>query len=100
MLTNSILDVVIGLVFVFFVFSLAVSGINKLVRKVLNTTPKPAIDVGRQATVNVCGVPLGEAAGAELVADPVDRYMVNVGTVRCCPTRPPASWSASRSTVG
>ena len=40
MLANSILDVVIGLVFVFFVCSLAVSGINELVRKVLNTRAK------------------------------------------------------------
>jgi hypothetical protein len=37
---NSILDVVIGLVFVFFVCSLAVSGINELVRKILNTRAK------------------------------------------------------------
>jgi hypothetical protein len=40
MLNNSILDVVIGLIFVFFVFSLAVSGINELVRKMLNTRAK------------------------------------------------------------
>lgn len=37
---NSILDVVIGLVFVFFVCSLAVSGINEFVRKLLNTRAK------------------------------------------------------------
>jgi len=41
----------------------------------------PAIDVGGETTVNVCGVAVGEAAGAKLGADPVDRYMVNVGTV-------------------
>ena len=40
MSVNSILDVVIGLVFVFFVCSMAVSGINELVRKVLNTRAK------------------------------------------------------------
>ena len=40
MLANSILDVVIGLVFVFFVCSLAVSGINEFVRKILNTRAK------------------------------------------------------------
>ena len=45
------------------------------------TTPKPTMDVGGEATVNACGVAVGEAAGAELGADPVDRYMVNVGTV-------------------
>lgn len=40
MFANSILDVVIGLVFVFFVCSLAVSGINEFVRKLLNTRAK------------------------------------------------------------
>ena len=40
MFSNSILDVVIGLVFVFFVCSLAVSGINEFVRKLLNTRAK------------------------------------------------------------
>jgi hypothetical protein len=40
MLANSILDVVIGLTFVFFVCSLAVSGINEFVRKLLNTRAK------------------------------------------------------------
>jgi hypothetical protein len=37
---SSIIDVVIGLAFVFFVCSLAVSGINELVRKLLNTRAK------------------------------------------------------------
>ncbi len=37
---STILDVIIGLAFVFFVFSLLVSGINELVRKVLNTRAK------------------------------------------------------------
>ena len=49
------------------------------------TTPKPATDVGGEATVNVCGVAVGEAAGVELGADPVDRCMVNVGTVAALP---------------
>jgi hypothetical protein len=40
MFANSILDVVIGLVFVFFVCSLAVSGINEFVRTLLNTRAK------------------------------------------------------------
>lgn len=40
MFANSILDVVIGLLFVFFVCSLAVSGLNELVRKLLNTRAK------------------------------------------------------------
>lgn len=37
---STIVDVVIGLAFVFFVFSLLVSGINELVRKALNTRAK------------------------------------------------------------
>ena len=40
MFETSILDVVIGLTFVFFVCSLAVSGINEFVRKILNTRAK------------------------------------------------------------
>ena len=50
-----------------------------------NTTPKPIIDVGGEATVNACGVAVGEAAAAKLDVDPVDRYMVNVGTVAVLP---------------
>ena len=52
-------------------------------------TPKPTIDVGGEATVNACGVAVGEAAGAELGVDPVDRCMMNVGTVPVLPS--PAS---------
>ena len=48
-------------------------------------TPKPVIDAGGEATVNACGVAVGEAVGAELGADPVDRYMVNLGTVLVSP---------------
>ena len=40
MSTNTILDVIIGLLFVFFVCSLAVSGVNEFVRKLLNTRAK------------------------------------------------------------
>lgn len=40
MLNSTVFDVVIGLVFIFFVFGLLVSGINELVRKVLNTRSK------------------------------------------------------------
>ncbi len=50
-----------------------------------NTTPKPIVDVGGEATVNACGVAVGEAAAAKLGVDPVDRYMVNVGTVAVLP---------------
>ena len=37
---NTVLEVVIGLIFVFFVLSLLVSGINEVVRKILNTRSK------------------------------------------------------------
>jgi hypothetical protein len=37
---STVLDVVIGLMFIFFVFSLLVSGINEFVRKLLNTRSK------------------------------------------------------------
>ena len=43
------------------------------------------MDVGGEATVNACGVAVGEAAAAELGADPADRDMVNVGTVVVSP---------------
>ena len=48
-------------------------------------TPKPIVYVGGEATVNVCGVAVGEAAAAKLGVDPVNRYMVNVGTVPVSP---------------
>ena len=40
MSTSIILDVIIGLAFVFFVFSMLASGVNELVRKALNTRAK------------------------------------------------------------
>lgn len=40
MFASTVLDVVIGLLFIFFVFSLLVSGINESIRKVLNTRSK------------------------------------------------------------
>jgi len=39
---------------------------------------------------NACGVPGGEAAGAELDAHPVNRFMVNVGTLPESPFPPPS----------
>ena len=53
------------------------------------TTPKPAIDVGGEAIGESLRRTRGEAAGAELGADPIDRHMVNVGTVAESPS--PAS---------
>ena len=40
MFDSALIDVVIGLIFVFFVFSLLVSGMNELARKLLNTRAK------------------------------------------------------------
>jgi hypothetical protein len=41
--------------------------------------------VGGEAVGNVCGVPAAMLQGEELVADPVDRCVVNVGTVPASP---------------
>jgi hypothetical protein len=43
----------------------------------------------RRPSGKVCGVPVGEAAAAELGAHPFDRDMVNVGTVPGSPHPPP-----------
>lgn len=45
------------------------------------TTPKPVIYVGGEAIGESLRRTRGEAAGAELGAHPIDRHMVNVGTV-------------------
>jgi hypothetical protein len=45
------------------------------------STPKPGCDAGGEATVKVCGVAVGEAAGVELDAKLIDRFQVNAGTV-------------------
>ncbi len=52
-------------------------------------TPKPGTYAGGEAIGEACGVPDGEAAAAKLDVDPVDRDMVNVGTVSGSPS--PAS---------
>ncbi len=38
-----------------------------------------------EATRKACGVLVARLSGEKLVADPADRSVVNVGTVRCCP---------------
>jgi hypothetical protein len=43
---------------------------------------------GREATRKVCGVLVARLSGEKLVANPADRSMVNVGTVRWCPIPP------------
>jgi len=40
---------------------------------------------GREAMRKACGVLVARLSGEKLVADPADRSVVNVGTVRCCP---------------
>jgi hypothetical protein len=37
------------------------------------STPKPGCDVGEEATVKVCGVAVGDAAGVELDTKLIDR---------------------------
>jgi hypothetical protein len=49
------------------------------------STPKPETLTGGEATLKVCGVGDGDAAGVELGALLVERSWVNVGTV---PGRP------------
>jgi hypothetical protein len=41
---------------------------------------------GREAMRKVCGVLVARLSGEKLVADPAERSVVNVGTVRCCPS--------------
>jgi hypothetical protein len=45
----------------------------------------PERDGGVGATVKVCGVAVGDAAGVQLGASLADRYVVNVGTVDARP---------------
>jgi len=51
--------------------------------------------VGLEVTVNVCGVAVAWAAGEKLGAYPVDRFMVNVGTV----IEPPSCRSSRPATA-
>ena len=43
----------------------------------------------RRLPGKACGVPGGEAVAAKLDVDPVDRHMVNVGTISGLPSPPP-----------
>ena len=52
-------------------------------------TPKPVIDAGGEASGECLRRTRSEAAGAKLDADPIDRCMVNVGTVSGSPSPPP-----------
>jgi hypothetical protein len=52
------------------------------------STPKPGCDVGGEATVKVCGVAVGDAAGVELDTKLIDRFRVNAGTVPGCSGAP------------
>lgn len=70
MFDNSIFDVVIGLVFVFFVFSLAVSGINELVRKILNTRAKALWEAISRILNETDAAPQPESVTASLPEPP------------------------------
>mgnify|MGYP007135476640 CR=1 FL=1 len=52
-------------------------------------TPKPVIDAGQEASGESLRRTRSEAAAAELGADPINRDMVNVGTVPGLPFPPP-----------
>jgi len=53
-------------------------------------TPKPAIDAGGEATGEGLRRTRSEAAGAKLGAHPINRYMVNTGTVPGSPSPSPS----------
>ncbi len=53
------------------------------------TTPGPVMDAGQEATGEGLRRTRGEAAAAELGADPIDRHTVNTGTVPGSPYPPP-----------
>ena len=60
-----------------------------------------AVDrAGREATRKVCGVLVARLSGEKLGADPADRSVVNVGTIRCRPSRPRAGWAGPSSADG
>jgi hypothetical protein len=44
-------------------------------------TPKPAKRAGGEVMVKVCGVAIGDAAGAKLGAKLIDRFTVNTGSI-------------------
>lgn len=53
-----------------------------------NATPKPVADAGGEAMVKVCGVAMDRLSGEKLGIDPVNGYIVNVGTVPGFPLPP------------
>ena len=55
-----------------------------------STTPKPVTYAGGEVMVNGCGVAMARLSGEKLGTDPVNGYIVNVGTVPGLPS-PPAN---------
>jgi len=53
-----------------------------------NATPKPVIHAGGEAMVKACGVAMDRLSGEKLGTDPVNGYIVNVGTVPGFPSPP------------
>jgi len=51
-----------------------------------DTTLTSVIDADHEATVRFCDCHRGEAAAEELGTDPVDRFVVNVGTISESPS--------------
>ena len=56
-------------------------------------------DILQEATVKACGVAVDRPAGEKLGSDPVDRSVVNVGTVSGLPTCRPSRSVAARHVV-
>jgi hypothetical protein len=68
----------------------------------LLTTGRDSLDVdvsASGATVKACGVAVDRPAGEKLGTDPVNRFVVNVGTVVRSPSYPPARRGAARHAV-
>lgn len=61
--------------------------------------PWAGLGLVQGATVKACGVTVDGPAGEKLGTDPVDRSVVNVGTVFLSPTCRPARLAAARHVV-
>lgn len=53
-----------------------------------NATPKLVFDAGGEAMVKACGVAMDRLSGEKLGIDPVNGYIVNVGTASGLPSPP------------
>jgi hypothetical protein len=67
----------------------------------LPTTGRDSLDAegASGATVTCCGIAVDKPAGEKLGTDPVNRSVVNVGTVLSAPTCRPSGSAAARHVV-